>query len=129
MRDFLDVQKTPVGLKADLPESRQVFEFLADAEVACVIDCGFGAQGAALLVILLDPGVLVIDVKRRDDAVGDHPGAEAAGRPAAGAPVENQLDLAGTAEVEILADHLFEEHAASYGPVQHLSERELRLED
>ena len=41
VRDFLDAEKTPVGLEADMPESRQIFESLADAEIARVIDRGF----------------------------------------------------------------------------------------
>ena len=80
MGNLLDVEKTPVGLKADLPQSGQVLQQLADAEVARVVDGGFGAQGAALLVILLDAGVLVIDVQRGNHPVGDHARAEPAGR-------------------------------------------------
>ena len=68
MGNGLDVEKTPVGLKADLPQSGQVLEFFANAEVACVVDGGFGAEGAALLVILLDAGVFVIDMPTRSAA-------------------------------------------------------------
>ena len=56
----LDVQQTPIGLKADLPQSGQIREQFADAEVPRVVDSGFGAQRAPFLVILLDPEVLVI---------------------------------------------------------------------
>ncbi len=38
MGNGLDVEQTPVGLEADLPQRGQVDEFLADAEVACVVD-------------------------------------------------------------------------------------------
>jgi hypothetical protein len=54
MRYGLDVQKTPVGLEAYLPQFQQVLQRLADAEVACVVDGGFGAQRAPFLVVLLD---------------------------------------------------------------------------
>ena len=43
VRYGLDVEKTSVGLEADLPQSRQVLQEFADAEVARVIDGGFGA--------------------------------------------------------------------------------------
>jgi hypothetical protein len=39
------------------------------------------------------------------------------------------LDLAWPADIEVLAYHLFEEHTASNGPVQRLSQRELSLEN
>ena len=58
VRYLLDVEKTPVGLKADLPQCGQVLQQFADAEVACIVDGGFGAQSAPFLVILLDPRVL-----------------------------------------------------------------------
>ena len=40
MRDLLDVEKAPVGLKADLPESGQVLEFLADKTLLQVTSGG-----------------------------------------------------------------------------------------
>jgi hypothetical protein len=43
--------------------------------------------------------------------------------------IENELDLLGPAEIEVLADHLFEEHATMQGSVEHLRGRELRLQD
>ena len=43
--------------------------------------------------------------------------------------IEDELDLLGTAEVEVLADHLFKEQAAVHRPVEHLRGRELRLQD
>ena len=66
--ESLDVQETSVGLKADLPQGGQIMQPFADAEVAGVVDGGLGAQGAAFLVILLDPRVLVVDVQRRRHA-------------------------------------------------------------
>jgi hypothetical protein len=43
----------------------------ADAKVISVVDGGFSAQSALLLVILLDPGVLVLNVEGGDDALGE----------------------------------------------------------
>src|SRR5579863_7161245 len=62
MRYGLDVQKASVGLKADLPQSRQVLQQFSDAEVACVVEGGLGAQRAPFFVVLLDARVLVVDM-------------------------------------------------------------------
>jgi hypothetical protein len=80
-------------------------------------------------VVLLDLRFLVLDVERRDDALGEHAGAEAAGSATGDAAVEDQLHVIGTTEVEILADDFFEEAAARVGPVEDLRQRELGLED
>jgi hypothetical protein len=45
------------------------------------------------------------------------------------APVEDQLHLFGSAQIEILSDHLLEEDSATYRTVQHLGEREFELPD
>src|SRR5664280_1021107 len=75
-------------------------------------------------VVLLDLGVLVVDVQGRDDAVGDDPGAEAArGRVVAladDAPVEDQTNLVGAANVEVLVQHLLEEDSPGHRSVEHL---------
>ena len=47
----------------------------ADIEVVGVVDHRLGAQGATLLVVLLDARVLVVDVQRRDHPVGDYAGS------------------------------------------------------
>src|SRR5659263_213481 len=82
---------------------------------------------------LLDLGVLVVDVQGRDDAVGDDPGAEAArGRVVAladDAPVEDQANLVGAANVEVLVQHLLEEDSPGHRSVEHLGEGELGLQD
>ncbi len=59
----MDVEETPVGGEADLPECGKIVEPSADTEVTGVVDGGLGPEGLALLVILLDPGVLVVDVE------------------------------------------------------------------
>ena len=43
--DSLDVEETSIGGEADLPECGQVVQPFADAEVAGVVDGGFGAKG------------------------------------------------------------------------------------
>ena len=62
MADSLDVKKTSVGLEADSPQSGEIVQPFADAEVAGVIDGGFSTQGASFFVVLLDAGVFVVHV-------------------------------------------------------------------
>src|SRR5215472_18770558 len=83
MAEAFDFEKTSVGWKADLPQFGQVTQPFADGEVARIINGGFGAspgEGLAgnFLMILLDLGALVVDVQRRCDPFGDHPGAKGA---------------------------------------------------
>jgi len=80
-------------------------------------------------VILLDAVLLVVDMQRRHDALGDDAGAELAGRAAGDLAVEDQTDLGGATDIEVVADHLLEEDAAGDRLVEHLSERELGLQD
>ena len=107
--DGLDVEQTPVGLEADLPQRRQVVQPLADGEIAWVVDGGLGAQGAGEFAIWVDLAPLVVDIERGRDPVGDHARAEATRRAAGNAAVEDQLDLVGPPEVEVFAQHLLEE--------------------
>jgi hypothetical protein len=58
MGNRLDVQKTSVGFKADLPQGRQVLELLDDPEVEWVVDGCLRPQRPAFLVILLDARAL-----------------------------------------------------------------------
>lgn len=116
--EALDFEQPAVRAEADCAQFRQVVQSFADGKVVGVVDPRvkpedrFGAQSALLLVILLDPGVLVIDVEGGCDALGEDAGAE----PSRGAPgdpaIKDQLDLVGPAEIEVLADHLFEKQPA-----------------
>jgi hypothetical protein len=45
------------------------------------------------------------------------------------AAVEDQTDLVGAADVQVVADDLFEEDPPRHGPVQHLGQGELSLQD
>ena len=129
VRDGLDVEQTSVGLEADAAKRGQVAQVLADAEIAGVVDGGFGAQCPAFLVVLLDARALVVDVQRGNHALGDDAGAKPPRGAPGDAPLEDQLHLIGPADIEVLANHFLEEHPAGDGPVQHLGERELRLQD
>ena len=129
MADSLDVEQTSVGAEADLPQRGQVVQPLADGEVARVVDRGFSAKGTSLLVVLLDAGVLVVEVQRGHHALGDDAGAEPPWGPPRHPAIEDQLHVVGAADVEILADHLFEEDASGQGPIQYLGQGELSLQD
>ena len=129
MADALDVEQTSVGGKADLAQVFEIFDASADGEVAGIVDGGFGAEGLVLFVILLDTVFLVVNVQRRHDAFGDDTGAKPAGGTAGDLAIEHQADLAGTADIEVLADHLLEEDPSGHRLVEHLGERELGLQD
>ena len=65
--ETFDFEKTSVGLKADLPESRKVTQPLAEVEVTGIVDGGFGAgpdlgDAGDLLKVLLDARAFVVDV-------------------------------------------------------------------
>jgi len=62
--EALDFEQTSVGLKAELPQTRQITERLAASEVAGIANRGFSTQGPSLSVVLLDAGGLVVDVQR-----------------------------------------------------------------
>jgi len=94
-----------------------------------VVDGGLGAEGLALLVVLLDLGVLVVDVERRGDPLGDDPGAESPRGAPIHSPFEDQGDLIGTADVQVVTDDLLEEHPSGKWAVEHLGEGELGLEN
>jgi len=73
--EALDFEQPAVCAEAYFAQFRQVMQSLADGEVVGVVDGRFGAQSALFLVILLDPGVFVVDVKRGCDALGEDAGA------------------------------------------------------
>src|SRR5215210_810799 len=73
--------------------------------------------------------MLVINMQRGRHAFRDHPRAKASGSAFSHSTLEDQLHLTGVAEVEILMNYFLEEGAPSQRPVQHLSQRELSLQD
>src|SRR5260370_1237276 len=131
--ESLGAQQAPVGGVADLPQGGQIGQPFAEVEVHGVVDGGLGAQGPSFLVVLLDLGVLVVDVQAGGDPVGDHAGGEGAGGAVFAAAVdgsaEDQADAVGSAQVEVVTDDLLEEDPPGDGLVEHLGEGEFGLQD
>ena len=61
--DGLDAEQAPVGGEAELPQGGQAGQPFGDPKVVRVVDGGFGAQRPPLFVVLLDLGVLVVDMQ------------------------------------------------------------------
>jgi hypothetical protein len=70
-------------------------ERTTNLEIVRIVDGGFGAKGLAFFMVLLDLGLLVLDVQRGHDPLGQDARAEAPRRAARDAPVENELHLRG----------------------------------
>ena len=122
MTDMLDIEQAAVGRKTDFAQLRQIKQTPADAEIVAVIDGGFGAQGAVFLVVLLDPGVFVLDVQGRCYVLGQDAGPKPSRCLAVDLAIEDQLDFLRATEIEVLADHLFEEQAAVQRSIEHLGQ-------
>src|SRR4030042_2267227 len=101
----------------------------ANAKVAGVIDSSLGAQGTALFVVLLDPGALVVEMKRRFDLGGKNSGAKATWRAFGDAPAEDKLYGVRAPEVDVVSYGFFEEATAGERAVEDLGEADLELED
>jgi hypothetical protein len=127
--EALDLEQSAVCAEADVAQFPQIVQSFANAELVSVVNGGLGAQGALLFVILLDPGALVINVDGGCDAPGEDAGAQAARGAAGDAAVKDQLDLVGPAEIEVLADDLFEKQPAVNRAIEDLGQRKLGLQD
>src|SRR5262249_57836389 len=114
---------------ADLAQLRKILDAAADTKVACVVDGRLGSQCLQQLVILLDTRLLVVDMQRRYDAVGDDAGTEPAWCAAGDLAVEDQAHLAWPTDVQVLADHLFEKDPPGNGRIEHPSDGEAAVQD
>jgi len=94
-----------------------------------IIDSSLGAQGTALLVVLLDSGALVVEMKGRVDIRGKDSGAEAAGCTAGNSASEDKLYAAGAAEVNMVTYDFLEELTAGKRAVEDLGKADFELED
>jgi len=90
------------------------------AEVVGVVDHGFDAHRAAVLEVLLDAGVLVEHVDGHAVGVPVDRGLEGAvGLSSAWVAFEDELDVLGAAQVEVVGHQGFEEGPGVAGSVQH----------
>src|ERR1035437_3825901 len=78
-------------------------------EVGGTVDYRLDAKGPALLQILLDAGVLVERVDGYLGPAGDHLGGEFARRVLSDLAVEDELDLVGSTDIEIVGHGGFED--------------------
>src|SRR5689334_13091298 len=114
------------------PKLGQGLQRFLGLEVGRVVDGGLGSERSLFLEVLLDVGVLVLDVQ-----AGRDPGSDDAGPVAvrgcwraAGDPLrEQQADAIGAAEVEVLADHRLEEVPPLDRLVEDLGPTDLELPD
>lgn len=60
--DLLGVQKTPIGVVADLLQIVEVAQASVYVKVTRVINGGFGSQGVVFFEVLLDLGVLILNM-------------------------------------------------------------------
>jgi hypothetical protein len=125
----LQIQQALVDLASERDQARQVLQLLADAEVVGVVEGGLSTKSAAELEVLLDAGVPVTDLEAGVDALGEDAGARGLAPGPLGTAAEDELDLVGAAEVEVLADHLLEEQAAVQGAVEDPGVGDLKLQD
>src|SRR3954449_6338820 len=104
------------------PEFVEVVEAAADPQVGRGVDDGLDPQRAAVLEVLLDPGVFVERVHRDVHPAGDDLGLEHPGGGALGAvadlSAEDDLDGVGAAQVEVVPDQRLEEAAGVPGGVE-----------
>jgi hypothetical protein len=109
------VDRTGLGLQVV-----EVGQQALAAEVVGVVDHGFDAQGAGVLEVLLDAGVLVEHVDGHTVGVPVDRGLEGAGGfAAAGVAFEDELDAFGAAKVEVVGHQRLEEGPGVAGSVQH----------
>jgi hypothetical protein len=132
MAETFDFEKTSVGLKAELPQGRQVTQPFAEVKVTGVVNSRFCAgtdlgHSGNLLKVLLDTGAFVVDMQRWDHPGRQHSSAKLGRGFLGDSPVEDQLHLVGTAQIEVFTDDFLEENAAAQRTIQDLSQGELSL--
>ena len=130
MTDAFDREQGAVDLIAEGAQVRKLVEGFPEIEVVGIVDGEFGAKAPTFFEVLLEMGVLVVDVQTRLDAVGNDPCAiPVRGRrgPAREATGEQQTDPIRAAEVQILPNDAFEKMAAVDGPVENLGQTDFEL--
>src|SRR6202049_3792886 len=99
----------------------------SDPEVFGVADHGLCSKGPVFFEVLLQPRALVVDRQLRVDTSGDDLGAEPAGGASSDLAVEDQRDLVGPSDVEVVSDDALEERPARGGTVEDRGVGDLEL--
>ena len=90
-------------------------EGLFQVEVGAVVQCRLNPEGLLVLEVGLRPRGLVADRDAGIDAVGDDVGGEAPGRGGPDLAPEDDADLVGTTEREVVSDGGLEPGRATWG--------------
>ena len=70
--DPLRLQQPTIGLETGCAQGRKVVQSLGDSDVARIVDGRLRPQCSSALEVLLDAGAFVVEVQRRDHAVGEY---------------------------------------------------------
>ncbi len=127
MAGGLDAQHASVGLKTKLPQRGKIRQTATKSEVPWVVHGQLRSQCAALLEVLLDAVRFEIHMERRDHALADNARAERTWCSLGHAKLEDQLQVIGPTQVEVLAKHLLEEDPTMHGSIHDLREGKLDL--
>src|SRR6266567_2309097 len=109
----LNGQQTTIGGASLRLQFRQVVQAALAAEVGGRIAHGLDTQRAALFQIFLDPRVFVENVDDDVHTTCDHLGRELTVGVGVDLPAEDQLDLIGPTDVEVVGDERLEETAGT----------------
>ena len=114
MADAFGVQQAPVGGVADLGQGGEVRQLFSDAEVARLVERGFRSERSPFLQVLLDLGLLVVQVEVGAGPAGNDLGPEGPwGGVLAAQPdlaAEDDVHLVRQADVDVVADQLLEKN-------------------
>src|SRR4029453_2747990 len=127
-----DREECSIDVVAEGAQTGEVIEAFPEIEVVGVVDREFGAEAPAFFEVLLEMGVLVVDVQTRLDTVGNDPRAVSVGwrrRPARESAGEEQADPIRAAQIQILPNDAFEKMAALDGAVENLGQTDFELAD
>ena len=129
--DTFSIQQTPVASTRLGGQLIEMTQAPWATQIVGTVDDGLDPQRAAVLEILLDPGMLEMGVEGDLHAAGDHPGSEWAApgdrAPFAGAFVD-ELEGIGAADIQVIADEGIGESAglARLGEAERAGDLDLR---
>lgn len=124
----LDLSQTGVDLASFADQLGKMLEPGEDTDIARRVDHGLDAVGAALLEVLRDPAVLVVEVHLHLRAGPEDPGLERhLGGTSTTVTTEHGVDDFGSSDPDVVAHHCFDEPAGPPRVVKHQGARHLHL--